>query len=156
MPACREKCVVANTPSAGKVAAWEHFAHGADIGVRGYGVDPARAFENAARALIAVMVEPGKVNSVETIRLACAAPDLETLLLDWLNALIYEIATRHVIFADFSVSITDGRLQAEARGEAIDIARHAPAVEIKGATYTELKVARGADGRWLAQCIVDV
>ena len=41
-------------------------------------------------------------------------------------------------------------------GEAIDRARHEPAVEPKGATYTELKVMQQEDGRWCAQCIVDV
>lgn len=156
MPARRGETAAATALTAGNAAAWEHFAHGADIGVRGFGASPAQAFENAARALVAVMVEPGTVKSVETVPINCAAPDLETLLLDWLNALIYEIATRGIVFGDFSVSIADGRLQAEARGEAIDVARHAPAVEIKGATYTELKVVRSADGKWLAQCIVDV
>lgn len=40
-------------------------------------------------------------------------------------------------------------------GERVDPARHRPAVEVKGATYTELKVAREGE-LWVAQCVVDV
>jgi len=36
------------------------------------------------------------------------------------------------------------------------VARHQPTVEVKGATYTELKVAQDALGQWVAQCVVDV
>jgi len=47
-------------------------------------------------------------------------------------------------------------LQATAWGEPIEVARHQPAVEVKGATYTELAVKRDEEGRWVAQCVVDV
>ena len=53
-------------------------------------------------------------------------------------------------------AIDAGELQAEIRGESVDRTRHTPAVEIKGATFTELAVRQQADGRWLAQCVVDV
>jgi SHS2 domain-containing protein len=46
-------------------------------------------------------------------------------------------------------------LTATARGEPVDVARHEPAVEIKGATYTALAVEQ-TDGQWRAQCVVDV
>ncbi len=148
----------APSPSSAATAAgdWDLFPHDADIGVRGYGRSEAAAFENAARAMTASMIDPGEVGTRETVRIVCEAPDREMLLVDWLNALVYEMATRSMVFGDFSVSLSDGRLEAEARGEPIDIARHAPAVEVKGATYTELKVTRGDDGVWTAQCIIDV
>jgi tRNA nucleotidyltransferase (CCA-adding enzyme) len=78
------------------------------------------------------------------------------LLVDWLNALIYEMATRHMLFARFDVAITDNRLEARAWGERIDRLRHRPAVEVKGATLTALSVVRASDGNWVAQCVVDV
>lgn len=90
------------------------------------------------------------------MRIECAAPDHELLLVDWLNALIYEMATRHLLFARFEVDIEGGRLTAFARGEPVDAARHQPAAEVKGATFCELAVRKLADGRWLAQCVVDV
>jgi SHS2 domain-containing protein len=47
-------------------------------------------------------------------------------------------------------------LYAKAWGERIEVARHQPAVEVKGATLTELLVRQDQSGGWLAQCVVDV
>jgi SHS2 domain-containing protein len=135
---------------------WEHFPHGADVGVRGEGATLEQAFEQAALALTAVITDPAAVIPGDMIRLSCEAPDVELLLVDWLNALVYEMATRSMLFSRFEVRLAGRRLDAKAWGEALDIGRHHPAVEVKGATYTALKVARHADGGWLAQCVVDV
>lgn len=134
---------------------WEHFEHGADIGVRGLGVSKAQAFEQAALALTAVITDPDSVAAQETVRIECEAPDDELLLADWLNALIYEMAVRRMLFGRFQVELDGGRLQAQAMGEPVSVARHRPAVEVKGATYTTLRVAP-VDGGWLAQTVVDV
>lgn len=134
---------------------WEHFEHGADIGVRGFGASPAEAFEQAALALTAVVVEPDAVRPRERVAVTCEAPDLELLLAEWLNALVYEMATRRMLFARFAVRLSGTRLAGEAWGEPVDAGRHCPAVEVKGATYTALRVAP-ADGGWLAQTVVDV
>ncbi len=137
-------------------ARWEHFPHQADIGVRGVGVTLAEAFEQAALALTAVIADPAIIVPREPIQLSCEAPDAELLLVDWLNLLIYEMATRHMLFGRFAVHLEGNRLAAEAWGEALDAARHHPAVEVKGATYTALRVSQEPDGSWLAQCVVDV
>jgi SHS2 domain-containing protein len=134
---------------------WEHFAHGADIGVRGWGSSKAEAFEQAALALMHVIVDPARVAAQEQIAIACAAPDDELLLADWLNALIYAMAERSMLFTRFQVRIQGTSLTAVAYGEAADRERHHPAVEVKGATYTELSV-RHEGGVWLAQTVVDV
>ncbi len=135
---------------------WEHFPHDADIGVRGFGDTPAEAFANAARALTAIVVPLDTVAADRTIDVECATPDLEVLFVDWLNAVIFEMATRHMLFRDFKVDIVDGVLKGQAIGEPVDVERHRPAVEPKGATFTALNVGRDPDGRWIAQCIVDV
>lgn len=137
-------------------SAWEHFRHEADIGIRGFGATPAEAFEQAALAMTAVITDPALVVPRERISIVCSAPDLETLLVDWLNELVLEMAVRKLLFRSFSVAIDDGKLSAQASGEPIDPERHEPAAEIKGATFTALEVAREADGRWRAQCVVDV
>jgi SHS2 domain-containing protein len=138
------------------VGDWEHFAHGADIGVRGRGATAAHAFEQAALALTAVVTDPALVGRTATVPIRCQAPDLELLLYEWLNTLVYHMATQHLLFSAFDVRITDGNLEAEAHGEPVDVERHAPAVEVKGATLTELAVRRSDDGRWRAQCVLDV
>ena len=136
---------------------WEHFPHGADVGVRGIGASLEEAFESAAEALIAVVVDPGNVTPLERVTIRCEAPDDALLLVDWLNALVYEMATRRMLFSRFDVHIGDGkRLEASAWGETLDPSRHETGVEVKGATYTSLRVEQQPDGTWLAQCIVDV
>lgn len=134
---------------------WEHFSHEADIGLRGWGDTLPEAFEQAAMALTAAVTDPATVAQEQEIHIGCLAPDVQLLLTDWLNALIYEMATRNMLFSRFEVLLDGNRLDARAWGEPVDAARHMPAVEVKGATYTELRVGRTPDG-WLAQCVVDV
>lgn len=135
---------------------WSHFHHGADIGVRGVGQTLEQAFEEAALALTAVIAEPSDIRCLDTCEVRCEAPDRELLLADWLNALVYEMATRHMLFGRFEVELHGTQLLGHAWGEAVDVARHRPAIEVKGATYTELAVREDRPGVWRAQCVVDV
>jgi tRNA nucleotidyltransferase (CCA-adding enzyme) len=144
-------------------ARWEHFPHGADVGVRGIGRSKEEAFEQAALALTAVIADPDAVLSKQAVEIVCGAqddelglPDDELMLVDWLNAIVYEMATRRMLFGRFEVTFEGDRLQAKAWGEPLDPARHQPAVEVKGATYTELRVCQDQSGQWKAQCVVDV
>lgn len=137
-------------------ATYEHFPHGADVGVRGFGRSREEAFEQAALATTAAVTDPGNVAEHDEVEIECDAPDDELLLNDWLNAIVYEMATRGMLFGRFEVRIDDGHLRGRARGEALDPTRHDPAVEVKGATLTSLRVARQSDGGWVAQCVIDV
>lgn len=134
---------------------WEHFSHEADMGVRGIGRTREEAFEQAGLALTAVITDPANVRAVEPVAIEASAPDDEMLFVDWLNGLIYEMATRSLLFSRFEVHITDRRLNGRAWGEPVVNERHQPAVEVKGATYTALRVANENDV-WIAQCVVDV
>ncbi|MDN0075122.1 archease [Crenobacter sp. SG2303] len=137
-------------------AHWEHFLHDADVGVRGIGSSAEIAFEQAAVALTAIVTEVEHVRANEVVEIACQAPDLELLLVEWLNRIIYEMAVRKMLFCLFRVTLQAGGLSAAIGGEPIDISRHQPAVEPKGATYTALSVRQDSDGSWLAQCVIDV
>lgn len=139
-------------------ARWEHFPHGADVGVRGFGPTMAAAFEQAALAMTGAVTDVGGVEARDPVEVACVAADAdnELLLVEWLNELVYEMATRRMLFSRFEVRVADGRLVAKAWGESVDVARHQPAAEVKGATMTMLKVSRDAAGVWVAQCVVDV
>ena len=134
---------------------WEHFEHKADMGVRGFGNTPAEAFEQAALAMCAIITDLSLIEARDEVTVNCEEADQELLFADWLNALIYEMSTRYMLFSQFEVFIDNGRLKAKAWGEPINVKRHQPAVEIKGATYTELAVYR-SQGQWVAQCVVDV
>jgi len=126
------------------------------MGVRGVGATKEEAFEQAAVAVTAVITDPEGVAPLEEIDVECEAPDDELLFAEWLNALIYQMATRRMLFARFEVRFEGSGLSGKAWGEPVDVGRHSPAVEVKGATYTQLKVARDETGAWLAQCVVDV
>ncbi|HJN03765.1 MAG TPA: archease [Alphaproteobacteria bacterium] len=134
---------------------WEHLSHQADIGVRGFGPTREAAFEQTALALTTAVCDPGSVAATRAVAVTATGGDDESLLVAWLNALIFEMATRRMLFSRFDVTIDGTRLRATAWGEEIDVARHAPAVEVKGATYTGLRVAE-ENGVWSAECVIDV
>jgi tRNA nucleotidyltransferase (CCA-adding enzyme) len=135
---------------------WEHFEHDADIGLRASAVSRESLFEAMAEALTALITDPAGVRAEESVAIHCEAPDDALLLVDWLNALVYEMATRGMLFGDWQVTLHDRVLDAVARGERVDRIRHEPVVEVKGATYTALSVERDNAGKWHAQCVVDV
>ncbi len=135
---------------------WQHFHHQSDIGVRGIADTLGGAFEQAALALTAVVTDPAGVTSGQEVTIRCEAPDPELLLVDWLNAVIYEMAVRGMVFGRFAVRIDGLCLKAEAWGEGVEVARHVPTVEVKGATYSALRVSRSEAGEWMAQTVVDV
>lgn len=135
---------------------WEHYSHPADMGIRGFGAGKEEAFAQAALALTAVIAELSRVQPKEEIEIRCEEQDDEALFVSWLNALIYQMATRNMLFSKFDVSIRDHQLSARVWGDTLNVEKHRPVVEVKAATYADLKVAQNADGSWLAQCIVDV
>lgn len=139
-----------------EAARWEHFEHGADVGIRGIGKTKEQAFEQAALAMTAAITDPAGVAAAEVVQIACDASDDELLLLEWLNALVFEMATRRLLFSRFAVQLAGGRLAGRAWGETVNVARHQPAVEVKGATLTCVRVQQNTSGEWLAQCVVDV
>lgn len=134
---------------------WEHFPHGADIGIRGVGPTMSSAFEQVALALTAVLTDPGSVASKQAVELACEASTADELLYDWIDVLIYEMSVRGMVFGAFEVRIDGNHLAARAHGETVDRTVHEPAIEVKGPTYTELRVVQ-ENGEWVAQCVVDV
>jgi len=125
------------------------------MGVRGVGSTEAEAFEQAALAMTTVVTDIETVEAREPVAIECEAPDRELLFAEWLNSLIFEMSVRKMLFSRFRVQLDGPRLHGQAWGERVDPARHHPAVEIKGATFTALRVARERD-EWVAQTVVDV
>jgi SHS2 domain-containing protein len=146
---------VSAAASASAPAGWEHFAHDADIGVMGHGATLAEAFEQAALALTAIVTDAPVATSTR-VDVACRRGDPGLLLVDWLDAVIYAMAVRKMLFGRFRVEIDGADLRGTLWGEPVDVARHAPGAEPKGATLTALKVERQPDGSWSAGCVVDV
>ncbi len=134
---------------------YETFEHQSDIGVRGFGDSLEEAYANAAAAMYSVMADISRIAQRESRAVHVTAEDREQLLVEWLNALLALSDIERMVFSRFEVHIEGSDLTGTAWGEGLDRLRHEPKVEVKGATYHLLKVA-DEDGRYTAQCVVDV
>ncbi|MEI7961981.1 MAG: archease [archaeon] len=138
---------------------FEHFEHKADIGIRGYGATMDEAFAEAAKAMTDVIVDVRSVGKDKKEVIEVIAADEGALLTTFLNQLLFIKDTKKLIFATFVVTILKKGdklfLRAKVAGATLDPKRHNFKVDVKAATYSELKVAKQG-ARWVAQCIVDV
>jgi SHS2 domain-containing protein len=135
---------------------FEFFAVTADKGIRAWGAELPVAFRQAAQALWSLMVEPAAVEPRQTIPVTVEAADRESLLVAWLNELLYLYEAKGFIGRDCTVSsLTDARLDAVLAGETVDPTRHVIVSHVKAVTYHQLHVGRTAGG-WEARVVVDV
>ena len=118
-----------------------YFEHTADIGIEATGHSLAEAFEQAALGMFGLMVQLDTVRP-ETIRtVQVDADDIEALLFEWLNTLIYHVDAENLLFSQFSITAFSGNhLSAVCRGEKYDPSRHEIKTVVKSATYHELTV----------------
>jgi len=139
---------------------YEQFEHKADVGVRGYGKSIEEAFENGAKSMFTVMVNIKKVELKREIEIECEASNLEELFIEWLNALLAKAGIDNMVFSDFKIkkikkNNSNYKLTGVARGEMLNQQKHEARIEVKAATYSQLKVKKEKD-RYIAQTIVDV
>lgn len=135
---------------------FEIFPVTANKGIRAWGRDLAGLFVNAARGLWSLMVEPGTVRRERMIPVEVEAADRETLLVAWLNEMLYLYETREFVMADCVIrTLTDTALTAEMWGEPLDRMRHPMVGHVKAVTYHLLQVRPTAQG-WEGQVVVDV
>jgi SHS2 domain-containing protein len=132
----------------------EYFEHDADIGVVGRGVTLEEAFESAAAATFAVMVDLSAVRPERSVTLDFEEADIELALVRWLNLLLALCHERGLVFSRFWIERDGVHWRGGASGEPWrrDLER---GVEVKGATLTMLEVRESAAG-WEARCVVDV
>lgn len=135
---------------------YETFEHTADLGLRVRAPDLDTLFVEAARCLFSAIVEDlDTVQPRQKVDIALQADDVEYLLFDWLNELLYRFDTEHLLFSKFEARVDGRGLTGTAWGEPLDRVRHNLTHEVKAITYHELKVEREGDG-WLAEVIVDI
>jgi SHS2 domain-containing protein len=134
---------------------FEFINHTADVGVVAYGASLSEAFSNAARALFSLIVELRSVRETLSRGIELKAPDDESLLVEWLNELIYLFDTENILFRRFDVTVLgEGRLRATGYGEKVDRSRHRLKVGVKAATYHMLRVTK--DNGYRVQVIFDI
>ncbi len=150
--------------------AWQVFDHTADLGLRVEAATLPALFEEAARALVALLVEePEAVPECREEAFALRAGDPADLLFDWLHELLVAFELRRVLLSRTEVALeeppaeagpgagpgAETALRARAWGAPYDPERHRPAREVKAITYHGLDLRREADG-WVAEVVVDV
>ncbi len=117
--------------------------HTADVGLIAYGSTLAEAFGNAAYGMFSIIAELGTVRETESRQLEVNDNDLEGLLFEWLNSLIYFFDVEMLLFKKFEISnLAENRLKATCYGEKYDPLRHHIKIGVKSATYHMLKVDR--------------
>lgn len=129
--------------------------HTADVGIRAYGVNINQAFANAARALFSLITELDDVEEFLHRDIELTAPDEESLLVEWLNELIYLFDTENIVFKRFDVTkLTNRQLKARSYGEKVDSSKHRLKTGVKAATYHMLKVDN--DNGYRIQVLFDI
>ena len=120
---------------------FEVMDHTADVGIIAYGADLKEAFANAGRGLFSLITELEDIEEIEYRDTEVNAPDQESLLVEWLNELIYLFDTENIIFRRFDVTrLDDTQLKARNYGDRVDSSRHKLKTGIKAATYHMLKI----------------
>lgn len=134
--------------------------HTADVGVAIDAASLDTLFAEAAEALTETITHRPAVEVALERRFELVAPDLETLLVDWLNELVYVFEVDRQLFGEAAVTVTAAaggrRLTAVARGEVWDPERHRVMVLVKAVTHHGLEVSGRPDGTWSARVVFDV
>ena len=136
--------------------AFEVIDHTADVGIIAYGVDIEELFSNAALALFSLITELESIENKFHFDLEVRGGDIDSLLIEWLNELIYLFDVKHILFNHFYIiNLTHNKLQAICYGEDFNTMKHTLKVEVKAATYHMLKIDKGDDG-FRAKVILDI
>ena len=131
--------------------------HTADIGIVAYGKDLRELFKNAAFGMFDLMAGLEGVGADKKILIKLKAPNKEELLVSWLSELLYYFAVPpKILFKDFEIKkLEEKSIEAEARGERLDLSRHQMKMEMKAVTYHQLKIEK-MGGQWQCRVIFDV
>ena len=134
---------------------FELFDHTADVGIVAYGNNLKEAYANVAYGMFSLIADLKEVHEEIQRDIDIQALDRESLVVDWLNELLYIFDVDHVIFSRFEITaLSQSKLRAKAYGEKIDTSRHQLKTEVKAATYHLLKVEEG--NGFKIQVILDI
>jgi SHS2 domain-containing protein len=140
----------------GMKKSFEIFDHTADVGIIAYGADVEELFSSAALALFSLITEPEKIEEKLHLDLEVNSEGRDSLLVEWLNELIYVFDVKHILFNRFDIeSLTHNDLKATCYGENFDPMRHKIKIGVKAATYHMLKIDKNG-GEYKAQIIFDI
>ena len=135
---------------------FEILEHPADIGFRAFGASLPELFSASALALLSIANDPSAAAPRVSYSLAVSSSDRESLLVDWLNEVLYWYDGKQIALHEFAIThFSDTSLEAAARGEPRHPERHRAKLIVKAATYHQLKIEQ-RDGRWVAEVFLDI
>jgi SHS2 domain-containing protein len=135
---------------------YEVFEHTADIGMHAFGTTLAELFVHAAQGMESLMVEPEQIRILTSCEVRAEGHDAISLLIAWLNELIFLFDTEYLLFRDFEIeAITETYVIGRASGEVYDRQRHALSSAIKAVTWHEAAIDHKDDG-YQARIIFDL
>ncbi len=118
------------------------------------------AFAEGARALFNLMVDLAHIEPQQSVEISCHSDAVDTLFVEWLNALIVQKDTQGMLFSRFEIepirkTAQEYELRAKAWGESFDPRKHESHVDVKAATYAGLKCEKTSEG-YRVECVVDI
>ena len=135
---------------------FEVLEHPADIGFRAFGGTLPELFAHSALAMLSIAADPAEALPREEYPLAVESGDRESLLVDWLNEVLYWFDGKRIAFRDFRVTqFRENAIQAVGLGEPRDPLRHRARLIVKAVTYHQLKIERRG-GMWVAEVYLDI
>lgn len=135
---------------------FESFETTADVGIRAWGGSLEELFANAARGMFRLIVESRTVRPIGRLRVEARGGDLPSLLVAWLNELLYRCEADGWAPSDVRViAVEGGRAHGELVGEPADRERHRFKGVVKAATYHLLECQKDGD-RWRASVVFDI
>jgi SHS2 domain-containing protein len=134
---------------------YEVIDHTADIGIAAYGKDLSDLFSNAAAGMLSLIIKTDIRRNDVARTISLEATDNETLLVEWLNELLYIIYTEKLVLCNFDIVIDKGQLTARCAGQRLEPGSHRFIREIKAATYHNLEIVNQG-GEYSARIIFDI
>jgi len=132
----------------------------ADIAFEATGRDLPELFTAAGDATMNVMIDNlDAIEPRETRQIELANADIDMLLFDFLQELIYFKDAERLLLRVRDVKIDEGEetyfLKMKAAGERLDAARHHQRADVKAVTFHDFSVKK-QDGNWKARVLLDI
>ncbi|MDY6965509.1 MAG: archease [Halobacteriota archaeon] len=131
-----------------------YIEHTSDVGFEVEEESLEELFSSAAIAMYELMTDPGEIETVLERKVEVQSEDLESLMFDWMDELIFLFESEHLIFKSFNLSIDGFHLDGRCRGGVFDPAKHESGIAVKAVTYHMMEVKK--NDLWKARVILDV
>lgn len=136
--------------------AYSLFDQTSDLGIEVKGSNLKELFINSAIALFDLMTDLESVNPNIEKTIEVESDDIDLLLRDWLDELLYISIVDEVLFESFDIKeLNRSKIRATAFGEKFNPTKHTIKREIKSVTYHQLKV-ECKDNWCVARFVLDI